>query len=609
MAEGFTAAESVKISHGHLECSICCTRYNQPKNLDCSHSYCLKCLQELKKTHNPGTNKLKCPLCQKETILPSDGVTGLQSNYLLIALVEEVNKQEQLPQGEDSKVMCQACDEENAAISRCLNCEHYLCLECQKAHQRLAALKNHEIKTLAELQEVDESQTESKMNISRCDIHPVQELCFYCMTCEQLTCKLCAILRHKQPTHNLADLLTAFDICQTEASKDVSKLHESNFETEGHLAAMRKRLSCLFHETNDHISYHTEHKLDKIRREEIRIKQNAKLIYQRKDKKLAELLFAEQTMKTIRTHSKMTDLNRLEILKNRQELLHSYRDIKVQEHQAECLTYDLSFIAFCEVDNEVELGTLLQEEKWEKLGEVEIDAGLISSYSTGDIITVGSKSRINILRQNGKEINRISQFLCKDLSSPTAMAVDSEDHLIVLDNSDVKTLNKEFQLLHQFTPGKESDSEPTCLAVDENNLIAVGYKDMGEVSLHNPDGSIIRTLSAPGIDKKMAMSNQRIIYADNSKLICIDMHGNKIIERSVELYRGESTVVGLICDKAGGIVLRYSNGDIKLFGAMGMHAKKILSGSGHYYSPITFTKNGKIVVKQSYGTVSIYHRV
>ncbi|XP_033624549.1 protein PML-like [Asterias rubens] len=554
MAEGVTA-ESVKISLGHLECSICCTRYNQPKNLDCSHSYCLKCLQELKKTQNPGTNKLKCPLCQKETILPLDGVTGLQSNYLLIALVEEVNKQEQLPQGEESKVMCQACDEENAAISRCLNCEHYLCLECQKAHQRLAALKNHEIKSLAELQEVDDTQTESKMNISRCDIHPIQELCFYCMTCEQLTCKLCAILRHKQPTHNLADLLTAFDICQTEASKDVSQMHKSNFETEGHLAAMRKRLSCLFHETNDHISYHTEQKLDNIRREEIRIKQNAKLMYQRKDKKLAELQFAEQTMKTIRTHSKMTDLNRLELLKNRQELLHSYRDIKVQEEQAECLTYDLSFIAFCQVYNEVELGTLLREEKWGKLGEVEVDALLISSYSTGDIITVGSESQINILRQNGKEINIISQFLCKDLSSPTAMAVNSEDHLIVLDSPynetpNVKTLNKEFQLLHQFTPaGEESDSKPTCLAVDENNLIAVGYKYKGEVSLHNPDGSLIRTLSAPGIDKKMAMSDQRIIYTDNSKLICIDLHGNKIIEQSLELWRRKSTL-GLSWDKA-----------------------------------------------------------
>ncbi|XP_071788098.1 uncharacterized protein [Asterias amurensis] len=605
MAEGVSTDPLLsKVLLGHLECSICCTRYNQPKNMDCSHSYCLKCLQELKKTQNPDTNKLKCPLCQKETILPLDGVTGLQNNYILIAMVEEVNKHEQLPQGEESKVMCQACDEENAAISRCLNCEHYLCLECQKAHQRFSAMKNHEVKTLAELQEVDETQTESKRNISRCDIHPIQELCLYCMTCEQLTCKLCAVQQHKQPMHNLTDLLTAFEICETEARKDVSQLHKSKLK----IAAMRTRLSCLFQETNDHISYHTERKIDKIRREEIRLKQSAKLMYQNKDKKLAKLQFAEETL--LPTGSAMTNANRLEIL-------HKYEhDVFVREHQEEELTYDLSFIAFCEVENEVELGTLLNKEKWELMSEVEADAGCLSSYSTGEIVAV-SGSQIQILRQFGKDFNIVSQCWCTDISQSTAIAVNNEDHLIVLDNPNVKTLNKEFQLLHQFTPsGTGYSSKPTCLAVDENNLIAVGYyvhrntdeyfcmgdPELGEVSLHNPDGSLIRTLYSPGTVKNMAMSHQRIIFTAERKLIFVDYEGKQILEPQIN-----ECVDGLCCDTAGDIYVLYPKRIQHLSADQGTHLEWI-DVNQTKVNKLTFTHKGKLVTGGD-RILYIYHRV
>ncbi|XP_033624476.1 uncharacterized protein LOC117287940 isoform X2 [Asterias rubens] len=273
MAEGVSTDPLLsKVILGHLECSICCTRYNQPKNLDCSHSYCLKCLQELKKTQNPDTNKLKCPLCQKETILPLDGVTGLQSNYLLIALVEEVNKQEQLPQ----------------------------------------------------------------------------------------------------------------------------------------------------------------------------------------------------------------------------------------------------------------------------------------------------------------------------------------------DNPNVKTLNKEFQLLHQFTPGKESGSKPTCLAVDENNLIAVGYKDKGEVSLHNPDGSLIRTLSAPGIDKYMAVSNQRIIYTCNKKLIIVDYQGNKKIETTIT-----ECDKGLCCDTGGDIYVLYPKRIQHLSADQGTHVEWININQTDG-DTITCTQQGKLVIEKTIfwaSTLFIYHRI
>ncbi|XP_033625397.1 tripartite motif-containing protein 2-like [Asterias rubens] len=538
MAEGVSTDPLLsKVIQGHLECSICCTRYNQPKNLDCSHSYCLKCLQELKKTQNPDTNKLKCPLCQKETILPLDGVTGLQSNYLLIVLVEEVNKQDQLPQGEESKVMCQACDEENAAISRCLNCEHYLCLECQKAHPRLAALKNHEIKTLAELQEVDETQTESKMNISRCDIHPIQELCLYCMTCEQLICKVCA-KQHRAPIHTIVDLKSATEKSIQEIIDGASQLDRSSYK-------LTSRLELLLHSLSI-----------KIRNMEKNLLQEASDAGSRKGKTLSKLIFANESLKIVQSSN--TAYDSLKILKNRQKHLHDY--INIDEEEVEDLTYDLSFLSFKESKDGMkgEMGTLLLKEIWGEMLTAKVSGSFIGAFSTDCMIVMGKEdATLTIMKPDGNILQTYGKsWLSGNLENPNSLAVNKDDHVIILDGPNVKTFGSNCRLLHEFTPGKGSDSKPTCLAVDENNLIAVGYKDKGEVSLHNPDGSLIRTLSAPGIDEYMVISNQRIIYTspNDGALMCFYLNDTKC----QTLFRYvDATPYGICCDKVGDVYVVY----------------------------------------------------
>ncbi|XP_071788090.1 uncharacterized protein [Asterias amurensis] len=556
MAEGVSTDPLLsKVILGHLECSICCTRYNQPKNLDCSHSYCLKCLQELEKTQNPDTNKLKCPLCQKETVLPLDGVTGLQSNYLLIALVEEVNKQEQRPQGEESKVMCQACDEENAAISRCLNCEHYLCLECQKAHPRLAALKNHEIKTLAELQEVDETQTESKMNISRCDIHPTQELCFYCMTCEQLICKVCA-KQHRAPIHTIVDLKSATEKSIQEIIDGASQLDRSSYKLTSRLELLLHNLGIMIKETKRQISEKAEREISKIRNMEKNLLQEASDAGIRKGKILAKLIFAKESLKIVQSSN--TAYESLKILKNRQKHLHDYSNI--DEEEAEALTYNLSFLSFKESKDGMkgEMGTLLLKEIWGEMLTAKVGGKRIGAFSTDCMIVMGQEdATLTIMKPDGNILQTYGKsWLSGNLENPNSLAVNKDDNVIILDCPNVKTFASNCRLLHEFTPGKESDSEPTCLAVDENNLIAVGYKDKGEVSLHNPDGSLIRTLSAPGIDEYMAMGNQRIIYTspNESALMCFYLNDTKC----QTLFRYvDATPYGICCDKVGDVYVVY----------------------------------------------------
>ncbi|KAG8452832.1 hypothetical protein GDO86_004572 [Hymenochirus boettgeri] len=77
-----------------LTCPICCSLFDDPRVLPCSHNFCKKCLEgvleENSRTMQWRPSSFKCPTCRKET--PTMGVNGLQVNYLLKGIVEKYNK-------------------------------------------------------------------------------------------------------------------------------------------------------------------------------------------------------------------------------------------------------------------------------------------------------------------------------------------------------------------------------------------------------------------------------------------------------------------------------------------------------------------------------------
>ena len=538
----------------------------------------------------------------------------------------EVKKQEQLLQKESSKVMCQACDGENEAMSRCMECEQYLCHMCKKAHQRWAALRTHKITPLEALQGDAASKTLStKSYMSKCEVHSNQELCYYCNTCEQLICKTCAASGHKQPKYSFVNLKTAIDICLIGAREIVSHVVKYNttntaIQIPTNWLSSRKRLSMMLAQTKKQISKKAEMEVAKIRQKETQLLQEAQVAFRKKDKKLAELIFAEHTMG--RVHSEMTDANCLDILKLRQELLHDYKDVVME--QTNDITPELSFISFSESQNEINVGSLLLKEKWIAKSNSNVTGEFIASLSTCDVVVVNKgQKKLTKLSPDSKVLHEctIGQLEGKDLSEamqPTNFKVNKDDQLILLLGSEVKIFNKEYQLLRQFTPGEESDIDatPTCLAVDDSNLVVVGYKDQGKISLHNPDGSFIKTLPAPSIENYMTVSSRCIMYTNftERKLAGVDYEGN--IRFTVLIYQGQAPR-GLVCDKAGDIyVVTTSNQMHNYYGTT--HQIHHYSAEGKYigvlvsdqsnHCDITFTPNGQLAVTGS-SLTSIYNKV
>ncbi|XP_038062421.1 tripartite motif-containing protein 2-like, partial [Patiria miniata] len=141
-------ATALKNIGPHLECIICADKYKQPKVLDCMHSFCQKCLEQYYTSRYAGQQTIPCPVCRRETVLPETCIEGLKTNFHLMGIVEEVSLQAQVAS------------------------------------------------SVKKTPEEDES---------KCQKHRGELKWFYCETCEELICRACTVVDHREPKHHYID--------------------------------------------------------------------------------------------------------------------------------------------------------------------------------------------------------------------------------------------------------------------------------------------------------------------------------------------------------------------------------------------------------------------
>ncbi|UYV83691.1 TRIM2 [Cordylochernes scorpioides] len=128
--------------------------------LPCLHTFCAQCLVQ---AIPPQSLTLSCPVCQQQSILPEQGVSGLQPNAFVSALME---------------LLSQACHSCGAApcASKCPSCAVYLCESCTHPpdHGDLTELTDPLL----------------------CPKHRSQTLRFYCHECETAVCVTCTDIEH-----------------------------------------------------------------------------------------------------------------------------------------------------------------------------------------------------------------------------------------------------------------------------------------------------------------------------------------------------------------------------------------------------------------------------
>ena len=53
----------------HIECSLCFDIFENTKCLECNHSFCKECIDEILQFNDDGSATVDCPQCKKQTFI------------------------------------------------------------------------------------------------------------------------------------------------------------------------------------------------------------------------------------------------------------------------------------------------------------------------------------------------------------------------------------------------------------------------------------------------------------------------------------------------------------------------------------------------------------
>ncbi|XP_016144665.1 transcription intermediary factor 1-alpha isoform X1 [Sinocyclocheilus grahami] len=152
-------------------CAVCEVHLNSsadPRLLPCLHIVCNTCLTKI---CTDGATQ-DCPLCAQSFCL---------SEVTECAIFEDTSNNNEAPK-------CAGC-EESEVSGWCVQCEEALCLDCISAHHRVKVTRDHEV--------TPKKPPTGWIQRRRCPSHTQESLRFFCLVCEELTCKDCQLITHR----------------------------------------------------------------------------------------------------------------------------------------------------------------------------------------------------------------------------------------------------------------------------------------------------------------------------------------------------------------------------------------------------------------------------
>src|SRR6218665_3872748 len=276
MAEAFDKAEEQL--REITECPICISAFIDPRMLPCIHTFCFQCLNLTGDSAQmkPG-DKMPCPLCRKEFVIPEDGMHGVQKNFFM----ENLLVYKATFQLVGTTVICDMCNIRNKgktgeipkATMRCMKCQEYYCESCAEIHHFQKATKDHQMVNVgSDLT----SETKRFVSTKSCIKHVHKPLDYYCFDCKKVVCVSCFVESHK--SHDCKDVSTDDEefrqLIEKEASKIASYVKEmlqmrNNNEKKNEdflkeFVQKEKEIRNRNQEIKDMIDRHTEVLLDEL---------------------------------------------------------------------------------------------------------------------------------------------------------------------------------------------------------------------------------------------------------------------------------------------------------------------------------------------------------
>ena len=174
--------------------------YNNPCLLSCLHSFCKTCLTDLVNSSN----------------------TYYYHEIEAATIIAKANS--------STSIACEGCmADPPPAVAYCVDCEEFICNDCEDVHKRKRKLFYHELLHINHLN-ISSLLTKTKPSFYPC--HPKEPLDLYCQVCHTITCRLCVLTGHVG--HTCTDLDQVADSNKQELQQcllplitAISELHSS----------------------------------------------------------------------------------------------------------------------------------------------------------------------------------------------------------------------------------------------------------------------------------------------------------------------------------------------------------------------------------------------
>ncbi|XP_066998837.2 B-box type zinc finger protein ncl-1 [Anabrus simplex] len=185
-------------------CNICSAKYCNPRVLSCLHVFCEVCLEKMLMDEAGDSGKrdyiISCPKCKQETKVGNKGAGSLPCDYILTNILD-------MSAIENMAVLCTSCKAKEKAVARCSDCAHFLCPNCNTAHQFMRCFENHHVVAFEELRKSHDPVPIHKPVF--CETHSNENVKFYCISCQVPICNNCLLSDHKAPEHHYERLAEA----------------------------------------------------------------------------------------------------------------------------------------------------------------------------------------------------------------------------------------------------------------------------------------------------------------------------------------------------------------------------------------------------------------
>ena len=179
--------------HEEVSCSVCMSKFTDPKILPCFHTFCLHCLNELQRTSGL-RGELTCPECRRKVQVPGSGYPKeLPTNFRMNSLLDVMAIQECNIRG----VKCGNCEKSSAQSVYCFQCCAFWCEDCIPAHNIIRVNKDHRVLAIKDFEDQDIEDVLKRPVFCQKQHHESEELKFFCKDCDVAICSTCAITLHE----------------------------------------------------------------------------------------------------------------------------------------------------------------------------------------------------------------------------------------------------------------------------------------------------------------------------------------------------------------------------------------------------------------------------